>query len=66
MSKIHVVEPSEMSPKWQVWISLDNDGGILQGEAFIIGIGATRDEAVAEAVADLEAQIEQLQAAAVV
>lgn len=66
MSRIHIVEPDAHSQAWQVWISLENEHGIEQGEAFIIGSGATRDEAVAGAVADLEAQIEQLQGAAVV
>ena len=46
--------------KWQVWIGL-GDGDPLFDDGFIVGLGATRDEALAAAVADLEAVVAQLQ-----
>lgn len=46
---------------WNVWIALDDGTTPPSGPSFIIGSGATRDEAVAEAVKDLEAATDQLQ-----
>ena len=48
--------------EWFVWLGLDGDGDPSQeGLGFIIGGGLTRDEAVAAAVADLEAVVDDLQ-----
>jgi len=46
---------------WDVWINLDDGTTAPSGLSFIIGSGATHEEAVAAAVADLEAAIDQLQ-----
>lgn len=49
---------------WLVWIGLEGDGDISrEGLGFVIGVGKTRDAAVAEAVADLEAVVARLQEA---
>ena len=49
---------------WEVWIALDDDTPNLIDApySFCIGHGRTRDEALAMAVADLEAAAETLQA----
>ena len=52
----------EHDDAWQVWIGLDSDSPPPDGYSFIIGVGATRDDAVAEAIADLAVAIAQLQA----
>ena len=46
---------------WNVWINLDDGTTAPAGLSLIIGSGATRDEAVADAVKDLEAALDQLQ-----
>jgi len=46
---------------WSVWATTDGEHPIRGPHGFIVGIGATRDEAVASAVADLEAAVEELQ-----
>lgn len=51
--------------EWEVWLSLDDGTKAPAGLSFVIGVGATRDEAVADAVKDLEAKIQQLQQPAV-
>ena len=47
--------------EYKVWIALDDGFEPPDGLCFIIGLGLTRDEAVAAAVADLEAVLERLQ-----
>ena len=57
-----IVVREDQPGDWQVWIGLDGDGDpSREGVGFVIGRGATRDEAVAAAVADLEAVVDQLQ-----
>lgn len=46
---------------WNVWVTTDGEHPIRGPFGFIVGGGATRDEAVAEAVKDLEVAIEELQ-----
>jgi hypothetical protein len=60
MSVISVL-PDDAFGGWSVWINLDDGTEAPEGLSFIIGAGTTRDEAVAEAVADLEARIAELQ-----
>ena len=55
-----LVRQEHGSETWQVWIGLDDEDPI-EGPGFIIGLAATRDEAVAEAVADLQAAVATLQ-----
>lgn len=48
--------------EWLVWLGLEGDGDPSTNvSGFVIGVGATRDAAVAAAVADLEAAVESLQ-----
>ena len=47
---------------YSVWISLEQHDPVLDPYGFIIGTSDTRDGAVADAVASLEAAIDQLQA----
>lgn len=58
MSRIAILDDGP--DDWQVWIALEDERPphVL---SFIIGSGKTRDEAVAAAVADLEACIDKLQ-----
>lgn len=58
MSRVVVLQHAG---KHEVWIGLDDDWHPPDGFSFIIGTGVTRDQAVAEAVADLEAALERLQ-----
>ena len=58
MSQIVVLH--EGPDDWQVWIGLE-DQRPPAGWSFSIGTGQTRNAAVADAVKDLEAQIERLQ-----
>ena len=60
MSEIYVLQDND-GDGWNVWIGLEGDMPAPQGFSFIIGSGATRDEALADAVKDLEAALEQLQ-----
>jgi hypothetical protein len=60
MSRLLIHE--ETGDDWQVWISLDDHDPLNDPFGFIIGTGKTRDAAVADAVRDLEAILEQLQA----
>ncbi len=46
---------------WSVWISLPDHHPIRDPFGFIIGSGATRDEAVADAVKGLELLVDRLQ-----
>jgi len=62
MSSVHV----RYEDGWQVWITLDGHDPIEDAFGFIVGTGDTRDEAVAAAVKDLEAAIEELQQPATV
>ncbi len=58
MSRVHLVEDSwGAGTHWEVW--LDTDVGEQDG--LCIGSGATRDQAVADAVTELEAALEELQ-----
>lgn len=50
MSEIHILHKADAVFEWTVWL-----GGIC------IGVGETRDLAVADAVKDLEAALERLQ-----
>ena len=47
---------------WHVWAHLDEEHPLHSRTSFIVGIGATREEAIESAVGDLEACIESLQA----
>jgi hypothetical protein len=47
---------------WSVWIQLEDGSKPTEGLAFVIGCGKTLDEAVADAVRDLEAAIDELHA----
>jgi hypothetical protein len=47
---------------WQVWITLPDHDALRDAFGFVIGTGATRDAALAAAVADLEAAVDALQA----
>lgn len=49
---------------WCVWMSLPDHDPELDAFGFVIGIGATRDAAVADAVAELEGVGVRLQAPA--
>jgi hypothetical protein len=60
MSKLLIVPEAE-GEGWQVWITVENTKPYWP-YGLIIGRGATRDQAVAEAVQDLEARLEELQA----
>ena len=51
----------EAGRDWQVWITLPGHDALLDPFGFVIGSGATRQDAVGEAVADLEQLIERLQ-----
>jgi hypothetical protein len=46
---------------WAVWISLEDSDPLTDAFWFVIGSGATRDAAVADAVATLEEAVERLQ-----
>jgi hypothetical protein len=46
---------------WAVWISLPKHDPLTDRWGFVIGSGATRDAAVADAVATLEQAVERLQ-----
>ena len=60
MSRIVIIEEPAT---YAVWIGLEDDVcAPPEGFSFVIGVGMTRDEAVAAAVQDLEAAIETLQA----
>ena len=58
MSAITVLRDGD---DWDVWMNLDDGTTAPGGLSFVIGSGATRDEAVADAVKDLEAALDQLQ-----
>ena len=47
--------------EWAVWIQLEAGNPLLSANSFIVGIGITREAAVADAVSELEAVIERLQ-----
>ena len=47
--------------EWQVWVQLVAGDPRWMGESFIIGNGPTRDAALASAVQELEAALEELQ-----
>jgi len=62
MSRIVIIEEPAT---YAVWIGLEDSSSVIappEGFSFVIGVGMTRDEAVAAAVQDLEAAIETLQA----
>ena len=46
---------------WSVWMSLPDHDPLRDAFGFVIGSGTTRDAAVANAVRELESEIEQLQ-----
>lgn len=52
----------EAEDDWHVWIGLPNHTSVFDCYTFIIGTGATRDEAAADAVKALEGCLERLQA----
>ena len=60
---ITVSDPAESvtETEWHVWVQMEAGDPRRMGGSFIIGAGATRDEAVASAVQDLEAALEELQ-----
>lgn len=45
---------------WEVWVSLVDGNPLRMGESFIIGVGATKDAAIADAQKDLNAAKAQL------
>ena len=47
---------------WDVWISLPDHDPIEDAFGFVVGVGRTRDAAVADAVQALEEAVERLQA----
>ena len=49
--------------QWGVWIGLDNTNPRTSPFGFCIGVGTTRNKALAEAVADLESATDALQQA---
>lgn len=54
----HLVHVCEYRPgQWQVWLNTE----ALEFDGLCIGVGTTRDAAVAQAVAALEAVVEHLQ-----
>lgn len=61
MSKLLIDE--DANGHFTVWITLPDHDPIQDAFGFVIGVGATRAEAVADAVVDLEAALEELQAA---
>lgn len=56
---VHRPDPP-WSEDWQAWIGWDGDGRADDVTGWIIGAGPTRDAAVTEAVAELEAAVEKL------
>lgn len=56
-----IVVREERPGEWEVWIGLGDGDPTADGIGFIIGLGATRDAAVAAAVHDLEAAVDRLQ-----
>lgn len=52
---------SEGDADWHVWMSLEDHDPLDDAFGFIIGSGETRDAAVADAVASLEAATARLQ-----
>jgi hypothetical protein len=57
VSVISILRPADND--WQVWINLDDGTKAPAGLSFCIGGGETRDEAIADAVEDLEDAIAQ-------
>lgn len=45
---------------WQVWIALNDDHDHLSSEAFIVGLGESKQEAVADAIQGLAARLVEL------
>lgn len=62
--KLLITSPRHEGGEWCVWCGLDEVGADPSNDlyGFVIGAGRTRDEAVAQAVAELEAATEELQA----
>lgn len=59
---IHEPKPLTMGrEQWHVWAQLEPGDPSEMGESFIIGLGDTRDEAIAMAVKDLEDTVDALQ-----
>ncbi len=58
MSTVKVIQHGN---GWSVWIALDGHDPMTEPFGFVVGYGDTRDEAVTDAVADLEDVIETLQ-----
>lgn len=58
--KLTVTEPNHRDRQWFVWAHLDEQAP-MSPESFIIGVGATRDEAVAAALVALEQCCAELQ-----
>lgn len=58
MSKVVLREDSD--GEWHVWISLEDDEP-PEGLNFIIGCGATREAAIADAVQDLRDNLKTLE-----
>jgi hypothetical protein len=52
----------EHEQQWDVWIGLPGSDPEVDRFGFVAGVGRTRDLAVADAVAALEATVERLQA----
>jgi hypothetical protein len=62
MSSSLVITHNEREDDWGVWFSVEEDSDPLTDAlGFCLAGGATRDEAVASAVADLEDALKRLQ-----
>lgn len=46
---------------WSVWVTLDDHDPLEDAFGFVVGRGETRDDAIADAVVELEAAVVQLQ-----
>lgn len=51
----------ELNGEWQVWLGLAGEHPVLDLYGFVVGVGETRDAAIADAVQNL-GQVAQLQA----
>jgi hypothetical protein len=59
MVLVSIVEAAESD--WQVWAQLEDEDPREQPNSLIVGLGTSRDAAVADAVSALEETIEALQ-----
>ena len=64
MSGVSLLITKSGDDDWNVWIGLPEQDPLLDPYGFIIGSGATKEAAITEAVASLEAATERLQSPA--